>query len=128
MEVETAPRYLPGPTGESNRLTTHPRGAILCLGPGEAALKAQAQEAASNGCTALLKDGFLVDDLVNISDIHAVSYWGDHPRAYAVALAKREGSILPLILEPNRPELYIFERHLCIDTTASGGNTALLSN
>ena len=24
---------LPGPTGESNRLSLHPRGRILCLGP-----------------------------------------------------------------------------------------------
>ncbi|MBF9036391.1 bifunctional proline dehydrogenase/L-glutamate gamma-semialdehyde dehydrogenase PutA, partial [Rhodobacterales bacterium HKCCE2091] len=34
---------LPGPTGEANRLTTHPRGRVLCLGPGTAAAEAQAE-------------------------------------------------------------------------------------
>ena len=32
--VPTAdPTDLPGPTGESNRLSAHPRGPIACLGP-----------------------------------------------------------------------------------------------
>ncbi len=37
---------LPGPTGESNRLTTLPRAAILCMGPGAEAAATQAARSA----------------------------------------------------------------------------------
>ena len=37
-----APLDLPGPTGESNRLSLHPRGQVLCLGAGPEAVLAQA--------------------------------------------------------------------------------------
>lgn len=44
---------LPGPTGESNRLLSHPRGAILCLGPTIDAA-AQAGTALDAGCAAVM--------------------------------------------------------------------------
>ncbi len=43
------------------------------------------------------------------------------------ALAKREGPILPLLTDLITPEVYVHERTTCIDTTAAGGNTALLA-
>ncbi len=118
---------LPGPTGESNRLSLHPRGVVLCLGPEAADAEAQAIEARENGCEARLMAGLSPDEIIQISGIGAVAYWGSNSKPYAQALAKREGAIIPLILKPNQPELYTFERHICIDTTASGGNTQLLS-
>nr|WP_244271947.1 hypothetical protein [Pseudovibrio denitrificans] len=42
-------------------------------------------------------------------------------------LAEREGALMQLIMERNQPERYQLERHLCIDTTASGGNASLLA-
>jgi RHH-type proline utilization regulon transcriptional repressor/proline dehydrogenase/delta 1-pyrroline-5-carboxylate dehydrogenase len=42
------------------------------------------------------------------------------------SLAKRAGPILPLIPgEPDRARV-LAERHICVDTTAAGGNAALL--
>jgi RHH-type proline utilization regulon transcriptional repressor/proline dehydrogenase/delta 1-pyrroline-5-carboxylate dehydrogenase len=48
-------------------------------------------------------------------------------RAIRRALAGRDGPILPLIADIVRPERYFVERHLCVDTTAAGGNAALLA-
>ena len=126
--TSTKPRTLPGPTGESNQLVCHPRGTVLCLGPGNDALNAQALEARENGCTALLKEDYPADALASLEGIDAVAYWGDTPRPYAQAIARRPGAIIPLILGPDQPERYISERHICIDTTASGGNTELLAH
>jgi RHH-type proline utilization regulon transcriptional repressor/proline dehydrogenase/delta 1-pyrroline-5-carboxylate dehydrogenase len=43
------------------------------------------------------------------------------------ALSRREGQIIPLITRPSDAEHLIRERHVCIDTTASGGNAELLA-
>lgn len=126
--LSLAPRPLPGPTGESNQLTIHPRGTVLCLGPGERALQAQAAEARENGCTALCEESLPAEKITTLKGIDAVAYWGDTPRPYAQAIARRDGPIIPLILSPNQPERYISERQICIDTTASGGNTELLAD
>ena len=51
----------------------------------------------------------------------------DGARARARALAARKGPILPLIgTLPDRGHAML-ERHVCIDTTASGGNAQLLA-
>ena len=68
------------------------------------------------------------DDLVKDEGFSAVSWWGDTEtgRAPSRALARRDGSIIPLIVDsPDRARVF-HERHLCIDTTAAGGNAALL--
>ncbi len=126
--LNTTPLPLPGPTGESNQLSLHPRGRILCLGPGPKHLKAQAAEARENGCKPILQDNLPPEKLATMPDIEAVSYWGSTPAPYAQALAQRPGPILPLILQPENPAHYHIERHICIDTTASGGNTTLLAD
>ncbi|WP_172601120.1 hypothetical protein, partial [Cereibacter sphaeroides] len=56
-------------------------------------------------------------------------HWGgaEDARPRAQALASREGAILPLIGGlPDEAHVAV-ERHLCIDTTASGGNAELLA-
>ncbi len=45
---------LPGPPSESNRLLSHPRGAILCLGPTIDAAATQAGSALDAGCAAVM--------------------------------------------------------------------------
>jgi RHH-type transcriptional regulator, proline utilization regulon repressor / proline dehydrogenase / delta 1-pyrroline-5-carboxylate dehydrogenase len=45
---------LPGPTGETNRLSHYPRGTVLCLGPDAASARAQAREATAAGCAAVI--------------------------------------------------------------------------
>ena len=117
---------MPGPTGESNRLSLHPRGPVLCLGPGEATAKTQALGAEAQGCEAIIDKG--VEAVAAHQNISAVAYWGPDARAVAQAIARREGAIIPLSLQPEQAALYSIERHLCIDTTASGGNANLLAN
>lgn len=58
-----------------------------------------------------------------------VVFWGDQETARALrqALAGRKGPILPLITEADPAPRCRLERHLCIDTTAAGGNAALLA-
>ncbi len=46
---------------------------------------------------------------------------------YRCALAEREGALLPLITETDAAERLVIERHLCIDTTAAGGNASLIA-
>ena len=145
-----APLDLPGPTGESNRLSFAPRGVVLCLGPGAAVAKAQAVTAldagnavvvVAQGATAALAslvaepriavlDGRIdPETLAAVDGIAAVACSADRDVLAAVrnALARHPGPILPLITEPTAAERYVLERHVCVDTTAAGGNASLLA-
>ncbi|OUS36898.1 bifunctional proline dehydrogenase/L-glutamate gamma-semialdehyde dehydrogenase [Rhodobacterales bacterium 56_14_T64] len=120
---------LPGPTGESNRLTLSPRLPLLCMGPGPDAVVAQVQEVTRQGGTALQASGRIdLQQLQQIQNISGVLWWGDDKtgRTIEQALAMRDGPILPLI--PGHPDRarVLGERHICVDTTAAGGNAALL--
>ncbi len=118
---------LPGPTGESNRLTTHSRGTVLCLGPNA---EAQAAIAASQGCAAVVVGGHLdANALKSLSGMAVVAFDGpeEQARHYRQALAARDGIIVPLVCSAELASYAILERHLCIDTTASGGNASLLA-
>ncbi|MCC0069010.1 MAG: bifunctional proline dehydrogenase/L-glutamate gamma-semialdehyde dehydrogenase PutA [Rhodobacteraceae bacterium] len=121
---------LPGPTGESNRLTLHPRAPLLCLGPGRAAAEAQRTAVEALGGRAVALPGRLDPAaLARLAGFSGVLWWGDAAtaRALALALAGREGPILPVITtQPDRAHV-AHERHVCVDTTASGGNAALLA-
>jgi RHH-type proline utilization regulon transcriptional repressor/proline dehydrogenase/delta 1-pyrroline-5-carboxylate dehydrogenase len=68
------------------------------------------------------------DNLEALCGIDAVVLWlsGEALRLWRQALAQREGPIIPLINEPCASQCLVIERHVCADTTASGGNTALL--
>ncbi|WP_281983845.1 bifunctional proline dehydrogenase/L-glutamate gamma-semialdehyde dehydrogenase PutA [Thalassorhabdomicrobium marinisediminis] len=139
------PIDLPGPTGESNRLSTYPRGLIACLGPDA---RTQADVVASfgglpiiphhaanedaatvKGGVPLAPDGRLAPEALETLDCAAVIWGGDEDtaRAYEQALAKRTGAIVPLITGPIDAAHVLHEHHVCIDTTAAGGNAALLA-
>ncbi|WP_062564062.1 bifunctional proline dehydrogenase/L-glutamate gamma-semialdehyde dehydrogenase PutA [Paracoccus aminovorans] len=123
-------RLMPGPTGELNRLSAHSRAPVLCLGPGRAAVAAQVTAVERLGGNAVAVDGALpAASLTGLQGISAVLWWGDaaHGRAYAEALAAREGEIVPLIAAMPDLAHVAHERHLCVDTTAAGGNAALLA-
>ena len=122
---------LPGPTGESNRLSLLPRPALLCMGPGAETVSAQiAAVRALGGDAIAAKGGISPKTLTNGPAYGGVLWWGDAEtgRAIETALAEREGPIIPLI--PGRPDTarVLAERHVCVDTTASGGNAALLGS
>ncbi|NIZ60019.1 bifunctional proline dehydrogenase/L-glutamate gamma-semialdehyde dehydrogenase [Sedimentitalea sp. CY04] len=120
---------LPGPTGESNRLTLTARAPLLCMGPGPEAVAAQMEEVTRQGGTVLQATGKVdLQQLQQIQGISGVLWWGDDEigRDIEQALARRSGPIVPLI--PGHPDRarVLGERHICVDTTAAGGNAALL--
>ena len=133
-------RTLPGPTGESNRLSTFPRGIVLCLGPDADSLDAQITAARAAGCRTLRITGdrdaeadisgtLPAEALSTLRGFDAVALAGSDEalRAYRRALADRDGPILPLLAEDDLAERLTLERHVCIDTTAAGGNASLLA-
>ncbi len=145
------PQTLPGPTGESNRLSFHPKGTVLCLGPTAEIAVAQALQAMGAGCAAVIVapgsaaltrplveagapigsiEGTVAPDtLMTLESVAAVAAAGtsDWTRDLRIALAKRPGAIISLETQSVAPSRYVVERHLCIDTTAAGGNASLLA-
>jgi RHH-type proline utilization regulon transcriptional repressor/proline dehydrogenase/delta 1-pyrroline-5-carboxylate dehydrogenase len=120
---------LPGPTGESNRLTTSARPPLLCLGPGAKAAAAQKEAVLALGGTAIEANGLIdLHRLEFIEGFSGVLWWGDEETGRRVEqiLAKRQGPIIPLIPGNPDPARVLGERHVCVDTTAAGGNAALL--
>jgi len=67
--------------------------------------------------------------LTALEGIETVAAAGDSDwtRELRLALAQRDGAIVPLETQTLAPERYVVERHLCIDTTAAGGNASLLA-
>jgi len=133
-ELECA--QLPGPTGESNQWSLHPRGRVLCLGPSVEDAKVQREAAKAIGCQVIaiapdLKDG--LDGIVSpkvlsqISALDAVVSFSDNASELRKALASREGAIVPLLTEKEFALWLTREKHVCIDTTAAGGNAELLA-
>jgi RHH-type proline utilization regulon transcriptional repressor/proline dehydrogenase/delta 1-pyrroline-5-carboxylate dehydrogenase len=120
---------LPGPTGESNRLTFLPRAPLLCLGPSAAAALEQAEAIRALGGHAIEAAGLDPDALSRLDGFSGAIWWGDMDgaRIRARALAARKGPILPLIGTVPDAAHAMLERHVCIDTTASGGNAQLLA-
>jgi len=142
---------MPGPTGESNILTNHARGTVLCLGPDkdtaiEQMIMALAQgnkavvvapgvhdtvdRAAKAGLPVVGVEGQLAPDaLETVKGFEAAVSCGEHSvlKPYRQALRKREGALLPLITEHKLDQRYVIERHLCVDTTAAGGNASLIA-
>ncbi|AOY86890.1 bifunctional proline dehydrogenase/L-glutamate gamma-semialdehyde dehydrogenase [Marinobacter salinus] len=142
---------MPGPTGELNRLSNHARGVVLCLGPDKATaleqagtalsqgnkvvviapgVEGQVNEAAKAGLPIVGLDGQLEPEaLATANGFEAVVSCAERPmlREYRLALAKREGALLPLITEHTLDQRFVIERHLCVDTTAAGGNASLIA-
>ncbi|MEM8880376.1 MAG: bifunctional proline dehydrogenase/L-glutamate gamma-semialdehyde dehydrogenase PutA [Pseudomonadota bacterium] len=121
---------MPGPTGEANTLWVYPRGRVLCLGPGAEAAARQADLAKTAGCAALaIAEPVDLAGLRDAGNLDAVLWWGDDSfaRSIRVALSARPGAIIPLITAADPGPFLVLERHLCVDTTAAGGNAALLA-
>lgn len=121
---------LPGPTGESNQLSVYGRGVVLCLGPGAELVRQQAEIAAENGCIAVSPDGELAaKSLEMLNGYDVVAYWGkpELQSEMRQALARRKGAIIALSVGKDLAAKCQLERHICIDTTAAGGNASLLA-
>lgn len=142
---------LPGPTGELNRLSNHARGVVVCLGPDQQTALEQAAtalsqgnqvvviapdvedtvaRAASAGLPVVGVNGLLEPSaLAQARGFTAVVSCAEASllREYRQALAKRDGALLPLITEHTLDQRFVIERHLCVDTTAAGGNASLIA-
>ena len=148
--IDFGPVDLPGPTGEANTLTLHPRGRVLCLGPDADTVLAQAIQALAAGNAVLAVapgaqaalqpltgkglpvaalDGIIEPECLEALNVDVVASSADAEtlRAYRQALASRKGPIVPLISEVINPATYAHERAVCVDTTAAGGNASLLA-
>jgi RHH-type proline utilization regulon transcriptional repressor/proline dehydrogenase/delta 1-pyrroline-5-carboxylate dehydrogenase len=143
---------MPGPTGEQNHLSCHARGVVLCLGPDAESALEQAGTALSQGNKVVViapgveklladaikaglpvaaVDGLLEPEaLIQLSGYEAVTSVAEKSllKQYRQALAKRDGALLPIITEHTLDQRYVIERHLCIDTTAAGGNASLIAS
>ena len=145
---------LPGPTGERNVLRLHPRGCALILGPGPNQVIEQLRCATEHGCPAVvcaqpdpalrdavaalqarsagvrLLEGFPTKAaLKDCRGLAVIAFAGDPSTLTGLrqALAQRDGPIIRLTAASWDPMAYMVERHVCIDTTAAGGNASLMS-
>lgn len=124
------PTELPGPTGESNRHSMHARGPILCLGPGATTAQDQITAVAALGGVGISAEGDLAPEaLATLTPLAGVIWWGEEVtgRAIETALSQRAGPIIALVTGMPDAAHVMHERHVCIDTTAAGGNAALLA-
>jgi RHH-type proline utilization regulon transcriptional repressor/proline dehydrogenase/delta 1-pyrroline-5-carboxylate dehydrogenase len=92
------------------------------------------------GCTTLMSclgvegdgtlDGFVKpSDFSRLKGFETVFLWSSNEdlKHTRLALAKRNGALIPLVSEIVISDWCQIERHVCIDTTASGGNASLLA-
>jgi RHH-type proline utilization regulon transcriptional repressor/proline dehydrogenase/delta 1-pyrroline-5-carboxylate dehydrogenase len=148
--LDFGPIDLPGPTGEANMLSLHPRGNVLCLGPDAAGLLDQCVQAlaagnsviaaapgarsalaplAGGGFPLLVAEGEASDEALRRLPLHAVAFHGNPERARSIrqALSRRDGPLVRLVTAPIDAAAYVLERSVCVDTTAAGGNASLLA-
>lgn len=133
-------RVMRGPTGESNRWSTFAKGTILCLGPSASDARQQMDMLAKLGCNSVAVapgvtgpntiSGYLPRQSLTVLDgFAAVVLWAQKDDLISAreALAERQGALIQLIATSDLQALCVQERHICIDTTAAGGNTSLLA-
>ena len=124
------PVDLPGPTGETNRLTFYARDPVLCLGPGAGNTARQVARIRALGGRACAPKGLPTPGQLERAEGFSAVIWAgddDTARDYARALATREGPIIALLTGDPDTGHVVHERHVCTDTTAAGGNAALLA-
>ncbi|MEZ5536273.1 MAG: bifunctional proline dehydrogenase/L-glutamate gamma-semialdehyde dehydrogenase PutA [Thiolinea sp.] len=149
-------RQLPGPTGEENLLSLHARGltiiatadpdiafqqaiqALYCANPvlivNDRLSDAQRAWLDQQPQAAITGQGLAADSLKDLSGLQNFVFSGSgkhyeqQAREYRMALAQRDGAIVRFVSEVIAPYLYAQERHLCINTTAAGGNVQLIAN
>ena len=139
---------LPGPTGESNTLSYHPKGCVLCLGPSDVDSLQQSIVALALGNSVM--------STLNQQDFDQLIELGVDPKALfrmkstassellardcydaiicsgdtldiELAVLDRNAGITPVIDSINEPWRLLNERVVTVDTTASGGNANLLA-
>ncbi len=140
------PGPLPGPVGESNKLSLHGRGLALVLGSDPARVLAAASMALALGNAVLAsQSAALAALLARLPGVGACTGAGldallDGPldlvvldgdaaaqREARMRLAARPGPIAPLVTGMPEPYRLAVERTVSVDLTAAGGNAQLLA-
>ncbi len=145
----------PGPTGESNRLSFHGRGLVwvhgdnwlsdmlVLLATGNKVVLSGISETSRKEVEHMLLGSELADrvqlsvaealttDHLQSSDLSACCLSGfdlDTLKTVRIELSGRTGVLVPLLMSGRGWWEYVGEKTLSIDTTASGGNAALLAS
>ncbi len=144
---------LPGPTGETNVLSLHPRGTLLCEASNDTELlKRQILKTLASGNIPLVMaegktrqalEQFKSDNpnlkieltftaieslsSVIASEIDGVISDGPNRNKIAKTLLERGGAILPILSAYDDIDRYGVERTVTIDVSAAGGNATLLA-
>ena len=128
LAIDGSGHTLPGPTGESNTLRYVPRGRLLCLG-GDAPddLPKQERRVLETGNTPVRAGGEDLESDLRRQDIAGVVVEGRLRDDIAQYWAHRPGAILPILSYNDDIERFYLERVVTVDTTAAGGNAALLA-
>jgi len=121
--VVAAETVLPGPTGELNVLSLHPRGPVLCHSSDDATRAHQESAAHAAGCSLTENAAEAAAVLTDAS--------GEALVGLRRMLAALDGPIVPVIT-PRADGSYpvwrlLQERSLSVNTAAAGGNAALMS-
>lgn len=126
---------LAGPTGESNHWQARPRDVVILINDQSNGAQEFSSLLMGLGCktviiseaqaaTELLKHVFNVD-----ADIVAcLSTAPDTLLGYRKQLAVSNEKLVPLVCGHHDSSRFLLERHVCIDTTAAGGNASLLGS
>lgn len=137
--VEAEGLVLPGPTGESNHWRAVPRSSVLVLHTNADVARKLEASVSALGCAVISTP---------LAEIMAGGDAALHARlqgeAVAVVLtdsedpevllglrkqlAATDGPLLPLLNSTADASRFLLERHICIDTTAAGGNASLLGS
>ena len=138
---------LPGPTGERNTLSFVARGPVLCAAVSVYGLLNQLAAVIASGNTAWLAPGTSVPPGLPASVSHRIRALADLaelPLSCQIALiecgaapglrtelAQRTGPLVSSVLTNDKDPIPVWrlsaERHICMNTTAAGGNASLMT-
>jgi RHH-type proline utilization regulon transcriptional repressor/proline dehydrogenase/delta 1-pyrroline-5-carboxylate dehydrogenase len=137
---------LPGPVGELNRYSLHPRGIVLCLASTQEGLLMQVAACLATGNLARIRNPEWLpgnippvlatwisradDDSIQGSDAVLFEGGPETLRALALAVAAADGPVRPVIAVQDgcyRLDMLMAERSISANTAAAGGNVSLLS-
>jgi len=126
---------LPGPTGESNHWSVVPRTPVLVIDNDQKRYQSIARQLESYGCRCVsVDDQSAENSLLSLVDQHQAQLVlapnaSSHTLLnYRKKLAMGDQTLIPLIDNTDDPSWFFHERHVCIDTTAAGGNASLLGS
>lgn len=128
-------QVMPGPTGESNHWRAVPRSKVLLITDPASDSNAEESTIQQTGCKLLkVSPQEAMTSLLSLIEQHHISVVVA-PKCepttllqYRQQLAASDGPLLPLLSDVEDVSRLLLERHVCIDTTAAGGNASLLGS